>query len=67
MSQGQHEASFELMSPLKRSQGPWGPHSNHAPPAELALGTLQGSSVTVTLWPTSLGGGPGFAPLKVYI
>ena len=66
MSRGQHEASFKLMSPLKRSQGPWGPHSDCAPPAELAPGTPQVSSVTVTLWPTSPGGGPGFAPLKVY-
>ena len=39
VSQGRHEASFELMSPLKRSQGLWGPHSGCAPPAELELGT----------------------------
>lgn len=39
VSQGQHEASFELVSPLKRSQGPWGPHSGRTPPAELELGT----------------------------
>lgn len=39
VSQGRREASFELMSSLKRSQGPWGPHSGRAPPAELELGT----------------------------
>lgn len=55
-SQGRHEASFELMFPLKRSQGPWGPCSDRAPPAELALGTPRVSSVTVTLWLTSPGG-----------
>ena len=46
VSQGRHEASFELMSPLKRSQGLWGPHSGCAPQQSWSSappGVIQGS------------------------